>query len=41
MNRSVLILDRDEGGHSTSYEDTMAGLEFVIQKALGAARCGA
>ncbi len=30
----VLLLYREEGGHNTNYEDTMAGLEFVIQQAL-------
>jgi pimeloyl-ACP methyl ester carboxylesterase len=29
----VLLLHRDEGGHSTNYEDARAILEFIIQKA--------
>ena len=33
--RPVHVLCRPEGGHSTSYEDTVAGLEFVIGRALG------
>lgn len=32
----VMLSYREEGGHSTSYEDTLAGLEFVIQAATNA-----
>jgi prolyl oligopeptidase PreP (S9A serine peptidase family) len=34
MERPVLLIYREEGGHSTNYEDTLAGLAFVIQTAL-------
>ena len=30
----VLMIYRDAGGHSTSYEDAKAALEFVINRAL-------
>jgi predicted esterase len=33
----VLLLHRDEGGHSTNYDDARAIIEFVIQKARPAA----
>jgi hypothetical protein len=29
-NKRVLVIDRPEGGHQTSYEDTVAAIEFVI-----------
>jgi dipeptidyl aminopeptidase/acylaminoacyl peptidase len=35
MKRPVLLDFRGDRGHATSYEDTMAGLEFVITTALG------
>jgi pimeloyl-ACP methyl ester carboxylesterase len=35
MKRPVLLIYRENGGHNTTYEDTMAGLEFVIRTALG------
>jgi len=31
--RDVLLIHREEGGHSTTYDDAKATLEFVIQKA--------
>ncbi|MBX7210435.1 MAG: prolyl oligopeptidase family serine peptidase [Verrucomicrobiaceae bacterium] len=31
----VLSIHRDEGGHSTNYEDTMAAMEFVLKEAGG------
>jgi hypothetical protein len=31
--RDVLLIHREEGGHSTTYDDTRAILEFVIQEA--------
>lgn len=34
LKRPVLLNYREEGGHSTSYEDTLAGLEFVFTSAL-------
>lgn len=34
LKRPVLLIYRENGGHETSYEDTMAGLEFVIRTAL-------
>jgi dipeptidyl aminopeptidase/acylaminoacyl peptidase len=34
LKRPVGLIYREEGGHSTSYEDTLAGLEFVIGRAL-------
>lgn len=34
LKRTVLLTYDEEGGHSTTYEDTLAGLEFVIQSAL-------
>jgi dipeptidyl aminopeptidase/acylaminoacyl peptidase len=33
INRHVLFLHRPETGHVTSYEDTVAALEFIIQHA--------
>jgi dipeptidyl aminopeptidase/acylaminoacyl peptidase len=30
MGRDVLLLHREQGGHSTSYADTLAALEFVL-----------
>jgi pimeloyl-ACP methyl ester carboxylesterase len=33
MGRDVLLLYREEGGHSTSYEDASELLEFVIKEA--------
>jgi len=33
LNRAVLLIYRETGGHSTSYEDATAILEFVITKA--------
>lgn len=29
--KDFLMIDRETGGHSTSYEDTVAGLEFVLK----------
>ena len=29
----VLMIYREDGGHSTPYEDAMAALEFVLEKA--------
>ena len=37
LERDVLIIHRDQGGHSTNLEDSMAILEFIIQKAKPAA----
>ncbi|HUS48476.1 MAG TPA: alpha/beta fold hydrolase [Phycisphaerae bacterium] len=34
MNRPVLLIHREDGGHSTNYEDAKAILEFVIASAL-------
>lgn len=31
--RKVLSIHREEGGHSTNYEDTMAAMEFVLREA--------
>lgn len=31
--RKVLSLHRENGAHSTPYEDTVAALEFVFQRA--------
>lgn len=31
--RKVLSIHREDGGHSTSYEDTMAAMEFVLSEA--------
>ena len=31
--RKVLSIHRDEGGHSTNYEDTIAAMEFVLKEA--------
>ncbi len=31
--RNVLSIHRDEGGHSTNYEDTCAAMEFVLREA--------
>jgi dipeptidyl aminopeptidase/acylaminoacyl peptidase len=36
LGRKVLLIYREEGGHSTNYADTAAALEFVIAEALGA-----
>lgn len=33
LERDVLILHRDQGGHSTNLEDSTAILEFIVQKA--------
>jgi len=33
MQRDVLLIYHEDGGHSTSYDDTMAGLEFMLKKA--------
>jgi pimeloyl-ACP methyl ester carboxylesterase len=33
--RNVLLIQREEGGHSTNYDDAKAILEFVIQQARG------
>lgn len=35
LDRKVLLIYRDSGGHSTDYADTTAALEFVICTALG------
>jgi len=32
-NRNVLVIARKDGGHATNYEDTVAALEFVIERA--------
>lgn len=32
-NKNLLLLYREEGGHDTSYEDTVEGIEFIIEKA--------
>ncbi|QDT19637.1 alpha/beta fold hydrolase [Gimesia chilikensis] len=34
LNREVLLIDRPNEGHKTSYEDSRAILEFVIQRAI-------
>ena len=31
--RDVLLIHREEGGHSTNYDDAKAILEFVVRKA--------
>jgi len=31
--KDLLMLDRKDGGHSTNYEDTVAGMEFIIKAA--------
>ena len=31
--KDVLLVDREEGGHSTNYEDTVATLEFIVREA--------
>jgi len=36
LNRKVLLIHREAGGHSTSYADTTAALEFVISEGLAA-----
>lgn len=33
INKNVLLIDRPQQGHSTSYEDSVSILEFVIQSA--------
>jgi pimeloyl-ACP methyl ester carboxylesterase len=33
LNRPVLLLHREQTGHETNYEDSMAILEFVYEKA--------
>lgn len=33
LNRPVLLLHREQGGHDTNYEDSTAILEFMFQKA--------
>ena len=33
MGRDVLVVYREDGGHATTYDDGMAVLEFVIEKA--------
>jgi pimeloyl-ACP methyl ester carboxylesterase len=35
LGRQVLVVYREEGGHSTTYDDGVAILEFMIEKALG------
>ena len=35
LERDVLLIFRESGGHSTGYEDGKRALEFVIEKALG------
>lgn len=37
----VLLLYREQGGHSTSYDDAVAALEFVIERAGPTSRSGA
>lgn len=32
-NNNVLVIERENGGHSTNFEDTVAALEFVINAA--------
>lgn len=32
LNREVLLIHREEGGHSTNYEDGMKALEFMLKK---------
>ena len=39
--RPVLLIDRAETGHSTSYKDTVAAVSFVAEKLRGAASVGA
>ena len=34
LNRRVLLIYRENGGHSTDYADTTAALEYVIQHGL-------
>ncbi|MDB5386588.1 MAG: hypothetical protein JWM11_2234 [Planctomycetaceae bacterium] len=33
LNRSVLLLHREEGGHETNYDDSLAILDFMYEKA--------
>lgn len=40
MKRSVLVVYRPDGGHSTTPADATAALEFVVQQALGIALAG-
>lgn len=35
LGRKVLLIFREQGGHSTTPEDAMAALEFVVRHALG------
>ena len=37
-NPNVLLIHRPEVGHSTTYEDSKAALEFVVLKALDGTR---
>ncbi len=32
LNRPVLLIDRPDGGHSTSYEDALTAFEFVMER---------
>ena len=41
LDRDVLLIHRENGGHSTGLEDGIAILEFMIQKAKPAAKPGA
>ena len=34
--RKVLSIHRENGGHSTTYEDTCAAMEFVLREASAA-----
>ena len=38
LKRKVQLIFREDGGHSTNYADTVAGIEFVIQNAKPASR---
>jgi predicted esterase len=31
--RRVLHLHREEGGHATTYEDTLAAMDFIVREA--------
>ena len=37
QGRPVVLIDRPDGGHSTDYADTMAAVDFVVDKVRGAA----
>jgi len=40
-NQDVLLIDRQEGGHSTNYEDAMTAMEFMFARALQRGDTGA